>query len=62
MIYYILYIIDNPLGKVVCVKNSKAKNIDIIGKFKFDPERDYSNDERFTFVPVNYLMNILLFI
>ncbi|ORY24922.1 RNB-domain-containing protein [Neocallimastix californiae] len=41
----------NPLGKVVYVRKSKAKNIDIVGKFRIDPERNYSNDERFVFYP-----------
>lgn len=41
----------NPLGKVVYVRNSKAKDIDIVGKFKFDPEEDYSNKEKFIFYP-----------
>ena len=40
------------MGKVVYVRNSKAKNIDIVGKFKFDPDRDYSKEERFIFYPV----------
>jgi len=42
---------NNPLGKIVCVRDSKAKNIDIVGKFKIDPERDYSKEERFIFYP-----------
>ncbi|ORX43377.1 RNB-domain-containing protein [Piromyces finnis] len=42
---------NNPLGKVVYVRNSKAKNIDIVGKFKFDSDRDYLKDERLVFYP-----------
>ncbi|KAL6609054.1 RNB-domain-containing protein [Neocallimastix sp. 'constans'] len=40
-----------PLGKVVYVKKSKAKSIDIVGKFKFNSERNYANEEKFIFHP-----------
>jgi len=45
------------LGKIVYVRDSKAKDIDIVGKFRIDPEKDYSKEERFIFCPVSYLYN-----
>jgi len=45
------------LGKVVSIRNSKAKNIDIIGKFEFDPGKDYSKIEKYIFQPVRLFIN-----